>query len=389
MARSRPSASLRKHRRGRGALPSAGDVVSFIRESPSAVGKREIARAFGVPPAERPALRDMLRQIERSGAASRAANRRLVGGPPIPEVTVVERFGSDADGIPLAAPARLAGTRSGPGSAARRGRRGEALPIGARAAARLVTLESGEIEARDPASARYRRQPRRRRFSKRSRRRAGGAGRPPQQRRISGRRARCRRGRRRRVGCRRGVDGRAVRIAAGTHRRTARARRRPGAISLLSIASFDIPTEFPPAAIAEAEAAPPVEPGRTHRSAGPAAGHDRRQRRARFRRRSVGRAGPRPGQRRRLASRRRDRRCRLVCPSRQRARPRGASGAATRSISPTASCRCCPRHCRTSCARLKPGVDRACLAVASVDRRRRPQAAATALSARSCARRRG
>ena len=52
----------------------------------------------------------------------------------------------------------------------------------------------------------------------------------------------------------------------------------PGAISLLAIAAYDIPTEFPAAAIAEAEAALPVTPDRARRSARNPAGHDRRQR---------------------------------------------------------------------------------------------------------------
>src|SRR5271169_4197389 len=104
MARPSPPASGEKRKRVRGALPTANDLLSFIRESPSAVGKREIARAFNLAPADRPALRDMLRQIERSGAATRAANRRLTGAPPLPEVLVVERIGTNEDGVPLARP---------------------------------------------------------------------------------------------------------------------------------------------------------------------------------------------------------------------------------------------------------------------------------------------
>ena len=53
---------------------------------------------------------------------------------------------------------------------------------------------------------------------------------------------------------------------------------------------------------------------------------------------------------------RRDRRRRPLRPPRLRPRPRGASRAATASISPTASCRCCPRRCRTAgaaCARTR------------------------------------
>ncbi|HEV7994884.1 MAG TPA: ribonuclease R, partial [Stellaceae bacterium] len=121
--------------------------MAFIRESPSAVGKREIARAFAVPPTDRPALRDVLRQIERSGAVTRAANRRLVGGTPLPEVTVVERFGTDEDGVPLARPVAWPGPDPGP-ILRLADEAGEALPLGARAAARLVALETGEIEAR-------------------------------------------------------------------------------------------------------------------------------------------------------------------------------------------------------------------------------------------------
>src|SRR5260370_16778981 len=70
----------------RGDLPSAAELLTFIRESPSAVGKREIARAFAVAPGNRPELRDMLRNIERSGAVTRAANRRFVAPPPPPQV---------------------------------------------------------------------------------------------------------------------------------------------------------------------------------------------------------------------------------------------------------------------------------------------------------------
>ncbi len=67
MARS-PMAALDRRKRAKGALPSASEVVAFIRDSPTAVGNREIARAFNLESADRPALRDMLRQIERSGA---------------------------------------------------------------------------------------------------------------------------------------------------------------------------------------------------------------------------------------------------------------------------------------------------------------------------------
>ena len=258
MARSRSSASIGKQRRGQGGLPSAPDIVAFIRESPSAVGKREIARAFGVPPGDRPALRDMLRQIERSGSVSRAANRRLVGGPPIPEITIVERIGTDEDGVPLARP--IAWPGSDPAPTLRLIEGGEAISVGARASARLITLETGEIEARimrrlDPGGERV--------VGILQKEREGGRVVPVDRRNKT--EYRCAE---RDAG---GADDGEIVVAEilpaarfGLPR--ARVVERlgspsdPGAISLLAIASFDIPTVFPAAAIVEAESAQPVNP---------------------------------------------------------------------------------------------------------------------------------
>ena len=101
-------------RRGQGELPSTAELVAFIRESSSAVGKREIERAFGVSPGNRPGLHEMLRDIERSGAVTRAANQRFAAPAPLPEVTVIERFGSDEDGVALARPVAWPGPDAAP-----------------------------------------------------------------------------------------------------------------------------------------------------------------------------------------------------------------------------------------------------------------------------------
>ncbi len=89
---------------------------------------------------------------------------------------------------------------------------------------------------------------------------------------------------------------------------------------------------------------------RPHRFARVGAGHDRRQRRARFRRRGVGRARPDPANPGgwHLVVAIADVAAYVRPAARSTARRRGA---ATRSISPTASCRCCPRRCRTVCVR--------------------------------------
>ncbi|MCH7551253.1 MAG: hypothetical protein IIA35_06085, partial [Proteobacteria bacterium] len=47
-------------RRKSAPLPSEDDLLKFIRESPSRVGKREIARAFAITGAARADLNDML-----------------------------------------------------------------------------------------------------------------------------------------------------------------------------------------------------------------------------------------------------------------------------------------------------------------------------------------
>jgi ribonuclease R len=240
------------------------ELLAFIRESPSAVGKREIGRAFGVAPTNRSELLDMLRQIERSGAITRAPNRRFVAAGPFPEVTVIERFGSDEDGVALARPVAWAGPEPAPILRIIETGTGTSLSIGERAAARLIPLETGDIEARiirrlEPAGRRIigtfenvrdggRLIPADRRDRTEYRvatRDTGGAGNGELivAEQVSGGR----------------LGAPRVRILERLGLASD-----PGAISLLAIAAYDIPTEFPAAAIAEAEAALPVSAvGRT------------------------------------------------------------------------------------------------------------------------------
>ena len=78
----------------------------------------------------------------------RSGRRPLAGDPLPPEATVVERLGSDEDGVPLVRP--LAWPKSGPAPVLRLVETGltEPFPLGARAAAQLVQRQTGEIEAR-------------------------------------------------------------------------------------------------------------------------------------------------------------------------------------------------------------------------------------------------
>jgi ribonuclease R len=197
-----------------------------------------------------------LRSIRRSGI--RKGSGRRISARQLPEVVVVERFGTDEDGVPLARPVAWPGP--GPAPTLRLVEIGltEPCPMGARAAARLVARETGEIEARiirmlSPARARivgvFRRGLRQ------------GAVLPTNRRD----RVEYRVGEHDATGAEDGELVIAEQLSIG---RLGFPRVRiierlgqssdAGAISLLAIASYDIPTEFPIAAIAAAEAARPA-----------------------------------------------------------------------------------------------------------------------------------
>jgi ribonuclease R len=196
-----------------------------------------------------------------SPPASRNRGRGEIAS--IPKVAVIERLGSDEDGLPLARPVKWPGSLPTPTLRLFEAGLDEPFPIGARALARLVPQESGAIEARilrvlgPPASrvvgvfyhgtgeGRIVSADRRNRTEYRvSKRDADGA-----------------------------EDGELVIAEQLSTTRLGAPRARiverlghsteAGAISSLVIATYDIPTEFPPPAITEAEAArPPTLDGR-------------------------------------------------------------------------------------------------------------------------------
>ena len=137
-------------------------------------------------------------------------------------------------------------------------------------------------------------------------------------------------------------------------------------ISLIAVHAHGIPDEFPARRAgrgAEARAAAARRPHRPARSRPP---HHRSRRRARPRRCRARRTRRRSQERRRLHRARRHRRRRPLRAARHPPRPRGAASAATRSTSPTASCRCCPSASPTTCARCREQEERPCLAARMV-----------------------
>jgi ribonuclease R len=95
------------HGRKAAPFPTKEQVLAFIRESPTPVGKREIARAFHLKGSDRIPLKALLKELERQGEVDRGRNRRMGAAGQLPEVTVVQIIGPDADGDLWARPVDL------------------------------------------------------------------------------------------------------------------------------------------------------------------------------------------------------------------------------------------------------------------------------------------
>ena len=96
-------------------FPSKDEVLRFVRESPGKVGRREIARAFGIRGNDRAALTELLRALEAEGAIEGRRSRRAASGV-LPSVAVLEVDGLDAEGALTASPTRWEATSRRPRS---------------------------------------------------------------------------------------------------------------------------------------------------------------------------------------------------------------------------------------------------------------------------------
>ena len=96
---------MAKSRRRGAPFPTKDQIVAFIRDNPSRVGKREIARAFNVTGADRIPLKALLKELEAEGILVREAGRRLAPPGALPEIAVIEISGVDRDGEVHARPA--------------------------------------------------------------------------------------------------------------------------------------------------------------------------------------------------------------------------------------------------------------------------------------------
>lgn len=129
-------------------LPTRDDILKFIRESPSPVGKREIGRAFRLTSQNRAIVAETLTELEEEGTIWRGRGRRYSAKNDLPSVTVLEIVGLDSDGDPVVKPAeaRFADQDARIRLVADSGR-GRAPGVGDRVLARLNRQSSGAYTA--------------------------------------------------------------------------------------------------------------------------------------------------------------------------------------------------------------------------------------------------
>ncbi len=86
-------------------FPTKEQVIAFVQDSPTPVGKREIARAFQIKGSDRIPLKALLRELKQEGVLERGQRRKVRPRGHLPPVAVLEISGVDEDGELLARPA--------------------------------------------------------------------------------------------------------------------------------------------------------------------------------------------------------------------------------------------------------------------------------------------
>ena len=85
-------------------LPTKQEILDYIQDSPTPVGKREIARAFQIKGAQRIELKALLRELEAEGAIDKGRKRKMAPKGALPEVGVVMVSDASIDGELYAKP---------------------------------------------------------------------------------------------------------------------------------------------------------------------------------------------------------------------------------------------------------------------------------------------
>jgi ribonuclease R len=130
-------------------LPSRAELLRFIHETPGKVGKREIARAFQLRGADRPALKGLLKELVEEGLLERGRRQQVRPAGALPPVAVLEVTLIDDDGQLRARPVDWGEGTPPPRILVAQGRDpGPALAEGDRVLARLQRNPEGSYLAR-------------------------------------------------------------------------------------------------------------------------------------------------------------------------------------------------------------------------------------------------
>ena len=87
---------LKREVEPRPGLPTAAELMQYITATPGAIGKGDIARAFGIKGADKISLKKMLKDLSGSGQVSRQ-KRNFASTTRLPPVGVVEITGEVSD----------------------------------------------------------------------------------------------------------------------------------------------------------------------------------------------------------------------------------------------------------------------------------------------------
>jgi ribonuclease R len=248
-------------------FPSRDAIVAFIRAHPGQVGTREIAREFGLKNADRIELKRILRELADEGTV--AKRRRKIHEPAaLPPTVIADITGRDADGELLATPTEWDEEENGTAPkirihVPRRPQAGTMAGVGNRALVRIEKIEESDgtpyrgriIKILDHARSRllgiFRKLP------------DGGGRLIPVDKKQAGRELNIAK-----ADSNGAEDGdlvsvdlirtRAFGLASGRVKERLGSLASEKAISLIAIHSHEIPQAFSPAALRDAEAAPPA-----------------------------------------------------------------------------------------------------------------------------------
>ena len=98
----------------KGRVPTRDELLAFIRESATPVGKREIARAWSLKGDQRIELKELLRNLRDSGDIAADRAKTFKDPKALTDITVLEIVRVDDDGHLLAVPRRHDEEKEGP-----------------------------------------------------------------------------------------------------------------------------------------------------------------------------------------------------------------------------------------------------------------------------------